>query len=223
VQALARDLWSWAARHPEWHPRGAFGTEVRSFALREADATILIDPLVPADGEALLAALDRIVAGPVAILITIPYHVRSAELLWRRYRSLVEVSIRGHPAVAKRLSGDVPLTPIGDAAALPYGVSAHAIGSPRRYEQPLYVPSQRALAFGDAIVEAGGELRVWSQQPITAERRAWYERRFLPTLAPLLELEVERVLVTHGRPVLTGGRHALAAALAAPPWYHPPT
>jgi hypothetical protein len=34
-------------------------------------------------------------------------------------------------------------------------------------------------------------------------------------LAPLLELPVERVLVSHGVPVLGGGHAALAKALAA--------
>ncbi|HEY9456357.1 MAG TPA: hypothetical protein VIQ56_00485, partial [Gaiella sp.] len=34
-------------------------------------------------------------------------------------------------------------------------------------------------------------------------------------LAPLLELPVERVLVSHGVPVLAGGHDALAKALAA--------
>ena len=33
-------------------------------------------------------------------------------------------------------------------------------------------------------------------------------------LRPLLELPIERVLVSHGEPVLSGGRDALAEALA---------
>jgi hypothetical protein len=40
-----------------------------------------------------------------------------------------------------------------------------------------------------------------------------YRERFNPTLEPLLELEVERVLVTHGAPVLEAGTAKLAAAL----------
>jgi hypothetical protein len=34
-------------------------------------------------------------------------------------------------------------------------------------------------------------------------------------LRPLLELPIERVLVSHGEPVLSGGREALAEALDA--------
>lgn len=221
MEELAPGLWSWTARHAEWHPRDEFGSEVRSYALRDGPRTILIDPLVPADGDELLAELDRVVAGSVSILITIPYHARSAGLLWQRYRPGAE--IWGHPAVAKRLGADVPLQPIQPGTALPGGAGAFAIGKPRRFEMPLYLPSWRALALGDAIVEADGELRVWLQQPITAKRLAWYEDRFLPTLEPLAELDVEVVLATHGRPVLEDGRRALAAALAARPWYHSPS
>jgi hypothetical protein len=48
--------------------------------------------------------------------------------------------------------------------------------------------------------------------------RAWIgEERWdeaLRLLRPLLELPVERVLVTHGEPVLDGARESLARALA---------
>ena len=48
----------------------------------------------------------------------------------------------------------------------------------------------------------------------------FYRERFNPTLEPLLELDFERVLVTHGEPVITGGRDALRNALRVKPWYH---
>jgi glyoxylase-like metal-dependent hydrolase (beta-lactamase superfamily II) len=102
---------------------------------------------------------------------------------------------------------------------LPAGVSAHAIGRPRRHETPLFIPSQRALVFGDAVAEVGGELRVWSIGKVDEGRARWYRERFNPTLEPLLELDFDRVLVTHGQPVLADGRAELRAALAARPWY----
>ena len=103
---------------------------------------------------------------------------------------------------------------------LPTGVSAHAIGRPRRQETPLYLPSQRALAFGDAVAEVDSKLRVWSTGKVDDRRARWYRERFNPTLEPLLELEFDCVLVTHGQPVMANGRAELRAALAAPPWYH---
>ena len=95
---------------------------------------------------------------------------------------------------------------------------AHPIGQPRRAEIPFELPSHRALAFGDTVLEIDGELRVWPRHREIERRRIWYEQRFLPTLEPLTRLDVERVLVTHGEPVLRDGARALAASLAWPPW-----
>src|SRR3954454_241332 len=74
-------LWRWTARHPEWHP-GDFGAEVASFALDAGGDLLLIDPLLPADPAAALGLLDELAADrDVHVLVTIGYHVRSAEEL----------------------------------------------------------------------------------------------------------------------------------------------
>ncbi|MEA2394429.1 MAG: hypothetical protein QOJ82_2320 [Solirubrobacteraceae bacterium] len=227
-QRLADGLWRWTARHPQWHP-GEFGREVASFAVQADDALLLVDPLLPdADGDggegAVLAVLDAAAAdagGAVAILVTIPYHARSAETLWERYRA-DGATIHGHPNVAKRLRDRSALRPLEAGEALPGGAVAYAIGRPRRMELPLHLPSHDALAFGDAVVEEGGRLRVWAQRPVDERVQRFHRERFNPTLRPLLELGARRVLVTHGEPVLTGGTAALAAAIDDEPWYHRP-
>ncbi|HEU0024031.1 MAG TPA: hypothetical protein VFQ12_05350 [Thermoleophilaceae bacterium] len=93
----------------------------------------------------------------------------------------------------------------------------HPEWRPRRRETPLYLPSARALAFGDVVVGVDGDLRVWERMD-GGKRREWYEERFLPTLRPLLELEVDHVLVTHGPPAIGDGGDLLRRALDAPPW-----
>jgi hypothetical protein len=70
------------------------------------------------------------------------------------------------------------------------------------------------------VTNTDGELRMWIQDPLNEERLAFYRNRFAPTLAPLLELPVERVLVTHGPPVVKDAAAALRRAVKAPPWYH---
>ena len=205
IEELAPGLWRWTARHPEWHP-GEFGREVAAYAARDGDETLLIDPIVTWP-----TALDGIVAGRVSILVTVPYHARDAESLAARYGARVH----GHPAVAKRFSDPSALVADGD---LPGGVRAFAVGRPRRHERPLWLPSHRALVFGDTVVEAGGELRVWDEAPASERRDRFVRERLVPTLEPLLELDPERILVTHGRPILARGRDALTAALAAGPW-----
>jgi glyoxylase-like metal-dependent hydrolase (beta-lactamase superfamily II) len=214
---LADGLWRWTARHPEWHP-GEFGREVAAFALRTDDGLVLVDPLLPDEPGTVVEALDALVGDRVAILITIPYHVRSAEPLWRRFRDRAEVTIWGHRAAAKRLDDARAFRTIVPGAPLPGGARAYAIGRPRRFEMPLHLPSHRALAFGDAVVETGGELRVWAQGRLDERRYRYYRERFNPTLEPLVELDVERVLVTHGAPVLSGRAAELARALEREPW-----
>jgi hypothetical protein len=61
---------------------------------------------------------------------------------------------------------------------------------------------------------------VWVQDSVDDKRLRWYRERFAPTLEPLLALPAERILVTHGEPVLDGGASALRAAVAAEPWHH---
>ena len=68
------------------------------------------------------------------------------------------------------------------------------------------------------MLEIDGELRVWSRHRDGERRRIWYEQRFLPSLDALTRLDVERVLVTHGEPVLQNGARELAASLTRPPW-----
>jgi hypothetical protein len=222
-QELASGLWRWTARHPEWHP-GEFGREVASFAFRIGDDAVLIDPLLPPEPDPVLALIEDIVDERLSIVITIPYHVRSSEKIWRRFGERAETTIWGHRACAKRLDNDSAFRAFeADARApaeLPAGITAHTIGKPRRYETPLHVPSHRALVFGDAVAEVDGRLVVWSERRVDGDVSRFYHERFNPTLEPLLDLDVDRVLVTHGQPVMSDGREALRTALAAEPWYH---
>ena len=219
MDKLTEGLWRWTARHPEWHP-GEFGAEVASYAAQAGDTTLLIDPLLPPDPSSVLAVIDENLGKRLAVLITVPYHVRSAEELWKRYKQDAETSIHGHPACSKRLTNRSAFQEIDPAVPLPGGVTAHAIGSPRRHETPLHLPSQRALVFGDAVAETGGRLAVWSSERVDAKVERFYRERFNPTLEPLLELEFDTVLATHGQPLMSGGKRALRRALESKPWYH---
>jgi hypothetical protein len=180
---------------------------------------LLVDPLLPPEPEPVLQLIEGTLAERLTILITIPYHVRSSEELWRRFRGQAETTVRGHPACAKRLARRSGFKPLAPGDELPAGVTAHRIGRPRRHEAPLHIPSQRALVFGDALVELNGKLRVWSDRRVDDHVHRFYRERFNPTLAALLELDFERVLVTHGEPVLKDGKQKLRAALRARPWY----
>ena len=144
MDVIADGIWRWTARHPEWHPRTAFGSEVSSYALRDGDNTLVIDPIAPGgDVKALLDQLDGIVTGHVRILITIPYHARDAEPVWQHYRAR-KATICGHPAVAKRLADDRGFRALSAGVAIDSGILPVPIGNPRRYEMPFFVPEHRS-------------------------------------------------------------------------------
>jgi hypothetical protein len=215
---LAPDLWSWARRHPEWHP-GDFGAEVVSFMAVAGGETLLIDPLLDDEDPAweLIAGSGT---GPIRVLITITYHVRSAEPVRDRFAGEREVTIHGHPAVAKRLASSAGFHPFAPGDELPAGVSAHAIGKPRRYETPLLLPSHRALVFADAVAGTDQGPRIWSGEKVDERVARFYAERFVPTLLPLLDLDFDRLLLTHGPSVLSDGKAGLREAIDAPVWYH---
>lgn len=217
MMELSPGVYRWTTPHPEYRT-GA--EEVACYALTDPEGLALVDPLLPDGqaGDALLEQIDDLArAAPrIDLLITIPYHTRSVEKLWWRWHEMVETRLWGHSAVRKRFAD--PGTPLEQVVVdTPLGplARAFAIGKPRRYETPLYFPSHRALAFGDAVVGMPeGSLRIWVQGPAEP---TWYERRFLPTLQPLAALDVADVLVTHGPAVIGDGQRALRSALKAPP------
>ena len=127
-------------------------------------------------------------------------------------------SIWGHEACANRLTRRAGFNTVTPETELPAGVRAHAIGSPRRQEQPLLdslAPGARVRRRRDrdrrSPARLGGPTRGRAAHALVSQR-------FIPTLKPLLELDAERVLVTHGEPVLESGSQKLASALRSQPW-----
>ncbi len=215
MEQIADRIWRWTARHPEWHP-GRWGEEVASYALPGRGRTVLIDPLAPDGDEEFWTRLDGVVAGPVTVLITIGYHVRSAKAACARYPG---AAVWGPRNACERLSDRSAFHELAPGATPP-GVRAYHIGRPRRTELPVLVESRAALAFGDAIVGTDDGLRMWCNQPVDGRRARFYAERFGPSVAPILDEPFDHVLVTHGPAAIGDGREALRAALEAPPWYH---
>ena len=184
VAELAPGLWRWTAPHPDWKETDDWEEEVGCVYYEAATATILIDPLVPAERDRFFEALDRDVERrglPVVVLLTVPWHERSTAELVERYAATSEP---------------------------PAGVEPFAV--PEVDETLWWLPQHAALVAGDALIGVDGALQVCPD--------SWLDGRSSHTsiraaLAPLLELPVERILVSHGEPVLAGGRAALARAL----------
>ncbi len=201
LREIRRGLWRWTVRHPEWRPdadpesAADWPREVGSVLCEAADAMVLIDPLVPAEGEGgFLRRLDRLVRGrelPVAVLTTIKFHRRSRDLLAKRYGASTSRARR----------------------SLPAGIESFPV--PGAGETIFWLAAHRTLVPGDRIIGApGGGLRICPGSWLGYLPSDLTIRELRERLRPLLELPIENVLVSHGDPVLGGGRGALVEALA---------
>ena len=184
VTELAPGLWRWTAPHPDWKESDDWEQEVGCTYYEAPGMTVLIDPLVPPERDRFFEALDRDVERrglPVAILLTVPWHDRSAAELVERYAA-------------------------GEEA--PAGVESFAV--PEVDEKQWWLPEHATVVGGDVLLGAGGGVEVCPDSGL--DRRSSHTS-IRAALAPMLELPLERILVSHGEPVLEGARAALERAL----------
>jgi glyoxylase-like metal-dependent hydrolase (beta-lactamase superfamily II) len=189
---VAPGLRRWTAWHEEWNE------DVGCLAVDTDDGLVLIDPLDPPRG------LRR----PQHVLLTVHWHARStkARHVWAHQRGSRLLANRG-------VELSHPITP---GEPLPGGI--RAFETARRGEVVYWLPRQRALAVGDVLLGAGAKPHA-TDDPLRLCPERWLgggatHHDLRKSLAPLLELPVVRVLVSHGEPVLRGGGRALAAVLA---------
>ena len=191
-------LWRWSAPHPEWRPDpppdspADWPRTVGSVLCDAADATVLIDPLLPRGDQGFLGVLDEHVRSRdrrVAVLTTIGFHRRSRDQLAERYAATTSRARENLPAGVESL-------PIRGAG-----------------ETIFWLPEHRALVPGDRIIGAqSGRLRLCPESWLGYLSSGITLAALANALRPLLE----SVLVSHGEPVLSGGRAALAEALDLP-------
>ncbi len=88
---------------------------------------------------------------------------------------------------------------------------------PAPAEAVYWLPEQRALVVGDVLLGAGAKPRA-TDDPLRLCPERWLGKSthddVRRALAPLLELPVEHVLVSHGAPVVGNGRRELRRLLA---------
>ncbi|MGI9112300.1 MAG: hypothetical protein ACR2GT_08925 [Gaiellaceae bacterium] len=195
VDEIAPGLWRWTAPHPGWEPvpepesPADWPRDVGCVYYEASDSVVLIDPLLPPGRATFLEALDRDIERlglPMAILLTVSWHERSAAELAARY---------------------------GAALAAPAGVVELPV--PSAEETVYFLPERGTLVVGDVLIGDGrGGVRLCPE--------SWLpEGTGLPELRSeldsLLDLPVERILVSHADPVLEGAHAALAAALDLTP------
>jgi glyoxylase-like metal-dependent hydrolase (beta-lactamase superfamily II) len=97
---------------------------------------------------------------------------------------------------------------------LPGGIQAFQTA--RETEVVYWLPDQRSLAIGDVLLGAGAKphptpdaLRLCPENWLDGKTHKALKK----SLEPLLELRVERILLSHGDSVLSGAKDALAELL----------
>jgi glyoxylase-like metal-dependent hydrolase (beta-lactamase superfamily II) len=160
---------------------------------------VLLDPLEPPPD----------VRGADHVLVTVYWHGRSTEEVGAKR---VWASARSARPLRNRSIDVTDVFRAGDE--LPGGIQAFQ--TPRAAEVVYWLPEQRALAVGDVLLGAGAKPRP-TDDPLRLCPERWLGKGthddLRASLGPLLDLPVERVLVSHGRPLLSDGREALAAVL----------
>jgi hypothetical protein len=193
LEEIAPGLRRWTAWHEHWEE------EVGSLALDTSDGLVLVDPIDP----------PKELRNPEHVLITVYWHGRTAagtaaRHVWASTRSARPLRNRGIAVSDTFRAGD----------ELPGGIAAFQTA--RSAEVAYWLPGQRALAVGDVLLGAGAKPRATPEALRLCPER-WLGSKthedLRASLRPLLDLPVERVLVSHGEPVLERGAPALATVL----------
>ncbi len=193
LEEIAPGLRRWTAWHEHWEE------EVGSLALDTSDGLVLVDPIEP----------PKELRNPEHVLITVYWHGRTAagigaQRVWASTRSARPLRNRGIAVSDTFRAGD----------ELPGGIAAFQTA--RSAEVAYWLPGHGALAVGDVLLGAGAKPRATPEALRLCPER-WLGSKthedLRASLQPLLDLPVERVLVSHGEPVLEGGSSALAALL----------
>ena len=202
VHELAPGLRYWYAPHPEWRPDENWPEGVLCAYYESPDALVLIDPLVPrGDEDEFWRALDGDVerlGRPVRVLLTSPWHDRDTTLVVDRYGA----DVWAHPDA---LWKDKPVLTTTDQ--VPAGVEALLPDGNEEGQASFFVREHQTLVTGDMFSGTGGGFHVYvsPDEPDPEAYLAWLPR--------LLELPIERVLISHGEPVLSDGVARIREAL----------
>ena len=193
ITEIAPGLHRWTAWHDHWEE------DVGSLAVETNDGPVFIDPIDP---PAELGTPDH-------VLVTVYWHGRTtgdvgARRVWASTRS-------AQPLRNRKISVTDPFRAGDD---LPGGI--RALQTARAAEVVYWLPEHHAVVAGDVLLGAGAKPRA-TTDALRLCPEGWLGKRthedLRDTLRPLLELPVERVLVSHGEPLLSDGKRALAALL----------
>ena len=186
---VAEGLWRWTAPHPNaanWPQLGPpVPPEVGCVYYEAPDAVVLFDPLLTAgEEEEILGHLDRDVER-----LGLPVSILLTASWHERSASILRERYRADDRI-------------------PDSVERYLIEGAPEQQLAYFIRPHRALVVAEIFVGDGKGGLALSQSPVLEDRAA-LDR----SLRPIAALAVERVLVSHGEPVLKDGRRAIELAL----------
>jgi hypothetical protein len=189
IEELLPGLHRWTAPHPDWEAESEPGSpadwaQLVGSVALETEHCVVL--VDPLVPDELWPELDELVAGrPVAVVTTVRWHGRSGDAARARYHSA---------------------DPPPEIAFVDF---------PAADERMVWIEQHHALVPGDRLLgDDGGGLRLCPESWLNYIGTGLTLDELRRLLDPLLDLPVELVLVSHGEPVLSGGRDAIRRALA---------
>jgi hypothetical protein len=203
AREIAAGLWYWSVAHPDWEGAEDWPEQLGQASYAAADALVLFDPLVPHGDESEFWNFVDQRRGdsgpPVRVLLTAPWHERSAGAVAVRYGARVWA----HAAGRSRLS--VP----SQQDALPQGIEPLLLDGVEEGEVAFYIAATRTLIVAEFLTGISGRLQ------LTPSPAMHDEQAFRASLDPLLAKPIEQVIVAHGDSVFENGRNQVAEAFTA--------
>lgn len=212
-------LHRWTADVPDWTPDqgGAEGwaQEVACVAWEHEDALVLVDPLVPDGDWGEIDSLAERCGGRVALVVTCPWHVRSAGEAIKRYVNSPGIQAWAHIQAVndrERIGFEVAHV-VRDSARVAPGVEVITTDQGNG-ELTVWIEKIGAIVAADVLLGAQAE----RSETLRVCPAAWLEdandvQTVTSALRPLLEREIRAIVPLHGAPVLSGAKEALTAAL----------
>jgi hypothetical protein len=219
LEEILPGLHRWTADVPDWTPDqgGPEGwhQKVACVAWEGEGALVLIDPLVPDGDWAEIDALVERHGVAVALIVTCPWHVRSAKEAIRRYVNSPGIEVWADAKAVEdreRMTFEVHHV-VTSAAAVAPGVQALTTDAGNG-EITVWIDSIATVVAADVLIGAEGE----RSEALRVCPAAWLEdandvETVKTALRPLLEREIAAIVPLHGAPVLHGAQEALEAAL----------
>ena len=194
IREVAPGILHWTAH------RSSIGSDVSSYYA--LGPRVVLDPMLPADG---LEWFEGGGQGPRAIVLSNRHHLRDAATFVERFGCAVHAS---EPGMHEFEGGRVEVRPFAFGDVIAGEVVAHEVGVLCPDESALEIPSARALAVADGVVNYDG-LRFVPDELLGDDPEA-IKAGLLEAYGRLADaVEFDHLLCAHGPPVLRDGREAL--------------